>query len=93
MQIDQPIILATSQNVTCTGFNMVKRESKWSASIAFDVYDQNNQFVKSMTVGVPTDKWNDFWTNFTSGAFLYQTLITDQSITATAPTSDSDFVN
>lgn len=93
MQIDQPIILATSQNVICTGFNMQKMGASWTASITFKIDDQDGQFVKNISVKVTADQWNTFWTNFTSGAFLYQTLITDQGITATAPVTDSDFVN
>jgi hypothetical protein len=93
MQIDQPIILATSQNVTCTGFSMLKLGALWTADITFSISDENGHFVKTDSVNISADKWNDFWSNFTSGAFLYQTLITDQGITATAPATDSDFVN
>jgi hypothetical protein len=88
LNINKPIILATSQVVSCTSFSMSKTpQGKWTANINFSISDENGAPIDTKSINVAEDAWNNFWTNFTSGTFLYQQYSPD------ATAQEGDFTN
>ena len=87
INLNKQIILANSQKIVITGFNMEKIK-QWQGYIKYQILDENDKVVENKIFWIPTRDWNAFWASFNNGTFLY-----NQLGLGTAPDSETDFIN
>ena len=95
--IQQPLTLATSQNILFEALNIIKGPTSLSAQIVFAVSDQNNNFVSNFTLNIKGVDFNNLWQNLnTSNAaeYIYQLGLTYKGSSESVPSSvANDFIN
>jgi hypothetical protein len=95
INIDEPIILADSQKIIFDTLQITRDEQGvLSAIIIFMVRNQNGMRLDNKTITIKPDQWNHFWTNFTSGSFVYAKVLALLGIETPPDASvELDFIN
>lgn len=93
IQINEPIILANSQIIQIIGFNMSRSQVKedlkdWTGTITYKTFDENGKCLSTKVKSIKKEEWNEFWSNFNNGTYLYNKLEL-----GSAQNSESEFIN
>ncbi len=95
LEIDQPLIVATSQTIVFSDLQ-IQNDANLGliAVIRFVVKDDQGNQVDTKTIRYSGEEYNMFWNNFNSGKFLYEQLVTKDTLPVSVPDSvENDFLN
>lgn len=90
LEINEPKVVAQSQKYSFESVTIRKINTKLSAILTFGVYDESNKRIDTVTKLYTDDEFNEFWTNFNSGKFLYEELVRKEALSVTVPDSTED---
>lgn len=85
------------QSFTYTISNVSQTKTKdmgWIAEITFDKTDSNGESVGTEVVSKTGLEYNDFWANYTNGAYLFELLKQKLGLSVELPAEiESEFLN
>lgn len=94
LTINEPLTIATLQNIKFDELHITGgNEGKLSAQITFIVTNEKGERVDTKLVQIAIADFNDFWTNFNTGIFLYEQLSKVGVKQAIDASVETDFVN
>lgn len=86
-------VIANEQRFEFTNITIDRSgEGKLTARVSFNIFNEKNQSLGSDTLSYEGEAFNTFWTDFTSGSFLYNELAKRHKIQTTVE-AESDFTN
>ena len=92
--INEPIILTEEQNKSFQTLVIAKnQENELIARITFTISDNNGTIVKDETLTYTGIAFNEFWSNFNSGKYLYEELTKNEIDVTVSDDVESDFIN
>lgn len=93
--IDQPVILAESQNKKFQSVTISKKpDDSLLAIVIFDILcPVSGRKIKDEVLVYEGEDYNTFWTNFNSGTYLYQELTKDLEGFELPEDIEDDFIN
>lgn len=94
LTINEPITIASIQNIKFNELHITGgNEGKLNAVISFIVTNENGEIVDTKIVRIDVNDFNDFWTKFNTGIFIYEQLSKVGVKQAIDASVEADFVN
>lgn len=102
IKVEQALVKANEQNFDFRSITIGKRkkglslteEEELYADVYFDIKDENGTIVATERMVYTGENYNTFWSNFNSGQFLYEELVSKKSIQLTLTNAvEADFLN
>lgn len=95
IELNEPKIIATTQKIVFQSI-LIHRDTagQLNAQVTFNVLDENGNLVSNEQLRYSGEEFNQFWSDFNSGTYLYQTLAQQKSINPPENNSmEDDFIN
>lgn len=93
--IEKEILKVNSQTYKiATVYLTNTRHKGWIAEIMFEIFDENNSIIGTTVVSRTGLDYNKFWSEFSSGEYLYKLLLEQEGLNVTLPKDiEKEFVN
>jgi hypothetical protein len=80
IELNQPVVIANNQKIECTSIILNKNEKGWCAEINFSILNEEGQQIGKKSIEYKEEEFNNFWSNFNSGKYLYDELINKNNL-------------
>ena len=63
------------------------------AEVKYEVFNENNERINTITLLYSEEEYNEWWSNFTNGTFLYRELNRKRDLNVEVEDSEDEFLN
>jgi len=76
VKINKPLVVTTEQTFEFYSYTLTRHNGNVISNIVFNILDTNGKRVDTKSIRLDGADHNSFWTDFNSGKYLFETLLT-----------------